>query len=134
MCVAIRFKNSEVRWNVTGAALPVMDKESGEIVSYPWGRREWNEPGKLYPTGWARRESIEQGKWQRFHPLSVFIVAESFMERDLDKQPHWVDLHARQYISGLLVASGEEKRVYVITVPPPEPRFKRWPEIVNEAG
>lgn len=133
MCVAIKFQNSEVRWNASGAALPVTNTETGEIVTYPWGRRKWNEEGKLYSTGWARRESIEQGKWKRFHPEFVLISALAFMERDLDKNPHWVDLESNQFISGLLAVSGDEMRVYVITVPPHEPIFKRWPEIVSEA-
>ena len=131
MCVAIKFKGKETRWNSTGAALPVLDTATGEIKDYPWGRREWNEEGKLYPTGWARRESIEQGKWKRFHPIEVKIQAESFMERDVDKNPHWIDLNDKQYIAGLLVSSGEEIRVYVITVPPPESKFKRWPELIH---
>ncbi len=54
------------------------------------------------------------------------------MERDLDKNPHWIELKEGQFIAGLLVSSGDEVRVYVITVPPPELKFKRWPMIVND--
>ncbi|MOA39023.1 hypothetical protein D3C78_1607690 [compost metagenome] len=56
------------------AALPVLQAD-GSVEWLPWGRRQEQE-GHLPATGWARMDSISAGKWARFHPQDVRIVAE----------------------------------------------------------
>lgn len=63
------------------AALPVLQAD-GLVEWLPWGRRKEQE-GLLPATGWARVDSISAGKWSRFHPRDVRIVAERFMIRHL---------------------------------------------------
>ncbi|AUZ62222.1 hypothetical protein PRJ_5664 (plasmid) [Pseudomonas sp. XWY-1] len=110
------------------AALPVLQAD-GSVEWLPWGRRQ-EQKGKLPATGWARVDSIRAGKWARFHPREVWIVAERFMEKDPAGVSHWFDLEEGQAIEGLLVAAGDERRVYVVsTLPPPgcESIHGRWP-------
>lgn len=116
------------------AALPVLQAD-GSVEWLPWGRRKEQE-GHLPATGWARVDSISAGKWARFHPQEVRIVADRFMEKDPAGVSHWFDLEDGQAIKGLLVAAGEERRIYVVTSLPPVGRESihgRWP-VLTEAG
>jgi hypothetical protein len=45
-------------------------------------------------------DSISAGKWARFHPREVWIVAERFMEKDPAGVSHWFDLEEGQAIEG----------------------------------
>ena len=114
------------------AALPVLQAD-GSVEWLPWGRRREQE-GHLPATGWARVDSIIAGKWARFHPQEVRIVAER-LEKDPAGVSHWFDLEEGQAIEGLLVATGEERRVYVVTSLPPagcESIHGRWPVLLAE--
>ncbi|HHX6570234.1 TPA: hypothetical protein ACVGJZ_004089 [Pseudomonas aeruginosa] len=113
------------------AALPVLQAD-GSVEWLPWGRRQEQE-GHLPATGWARMDSISAGKWVRFHPQDVRIVAERFMEKDPSGVSHWFELGEGQAIVGLLVAAGEERRIYVVTSLPPagcESIHGRWPVLL----
>ena len=46
---------------------------------------------------------------------TVLIPAESFMERDHDKQSHWISLAPGMAIQALLAERDGEQRVYVAT-------------------
>ncbi len=48
ICVAIKLKGTETRWNTTGTALPILDNSTGEIKEYSWGCREWVDGVRLY--------------------------------------------------------------------------------------
>lgn len=63
------------------AALPMLQAD-GSVEWLPWRRRQ-EQKGKLPATGWARVDSISAGKWARFYPREVWIVAERFMIRHL---------------------------------------------------
>ncbi len=63
----------------TKAALPVLQAD-GSV----------EQDGHLPATGWARVDSIRAGKWARFHPRDVRIVAEHFMEKDPAGVSHWL--------------------------------------------
>lgn len=114
------------------AMLPVLIKD-GSIALLPWGRR-LEQQGKLPLTGWAKIESIYCGKWECFFPKPVKIPVLSFMEKDLEGNPHWYDLQKGQYIQGLIAREGNERRVYVVTLEP-EPEVQqihsRWPRGVQ---
>ncbi|MCY1441536.1 hypothetical protein D9M71_578540 [compost metagenome] len=80
-------------------------------------------------------DSISTGKWVRFHPREVRIVADRFMEKDPAGVSHWFDLDESQAIEGLLAAAGEERRVYAVTSLPPagcESIHGRWPVLLSE--
>ncbi|WP_197673147.1 hypothetical protein [Pseudomonas oryzae] len=79
-------------------------------------------------------DSISAGKWARFHPQDVRIAAERFMEKDPAGVSHWFDLEEGQAIEGLLVAAGDERRIYVVTSLPPlgcESIHGRWPVVMR---
>lgn len=111
------------------AALPVLQAD-GSVEWITWGRRK-EQPGHLPATGWARDDSIAVGKWARYHPQQVRVVAERFMEKDEAKQSHWFDLAEGQTIEALLLQQGEERRVYVVTTTAPSNSrvHERWPAI-----
>lgn len=113
-----------------GAQLPVRLK-SGEFGLVSWGRRQ-HETGELPATGWARLDSVQDGKWSRYHPVSVRIVVDRFMEKDAEGAAHWYPLESGLFIRGIVANLGEEVRVYVVTIPTPSQYahiHKRWPRI-----
>lgn len=85
--------------------------------------------------GWARLESVRDGKWRRYAPLPVRIEVEAFMEKDGAGLSHWYELPSGQWIRGLIAYTGDESRVYVVTVVPEDPAHRavhgRWPRIVS---
>ena len=110
------------------AALPVLGA-GDEAVWVPWGRRR-EQPGKGPAGGWARLSSIEEGKWEKYGPTRVHILATRFMEKDESKVSHWFDLEDGQVIEGLVIGTGEEQKVYVITTEAPGEHqwvHDRWP-------
>ena len=102
---------------------------AGGITWVVWGRRE-GEPSSKFPNGgWARIDSIKMGKWKPWHPRPVLIPAESFMEKDQEKQSHWITLAPGMAIQGLLAERDGKQRVYVVTEEtPPEYHWihDRW--------
>lgn len=113
------------------ATLPVK-KRSGEIDLLPWGRRK--EQGGILPLGgWARLDSIYAGRWDKWFPVSVKIPVKSFMEKDVEGHSHWFDLTKGQWIQGLVARTGQEQRIYVVTVVPEmeDAVHDRWPRILS---
>lgn len=145
MCAGIETdqqgKAARVYFPVPHAALPVLQRDGGEIMLM-WGARgkEYaaGNPRIKWPEGgWARLESIQSGRWDAFDPQPVKIPAQGFMEKDADGKSHWFKLEPGQFIQGLIAHAGEERRVYVVTVsPPPEHAHihDRWPRIVSTSG
>lgn len=112
------------------AQLPVLNQQ-GDIILLPWGRRK-EQNGQLPMGGWARLESIKQGTWDKYFPIPVKLMVQEFMEKDLaHKQSAWFSVNAHQFIQGLVAQVGSEQRVYVVTVPPNDPQYHRWPRVLN---
>jgi hypothetical protein len=114
------------------AVLPVRLK-SGEAELLTWGRRK-GESGELPQTGWAKIESIEGHKWDRYNPHPVKIIVDAYMEKDRQGLSYWFDMKPGQFIQGLIASWNGERRVYVVTTVPTEPKYAvihdRWPRIV----
>lgn len=115
------------------AALPVRRRD-GTTDLVTWGRR-LEEEGALPKTGWARLDSITAGKWDKYQPRPALIKVDEFMEKDVNGVSHWYMVTKGQYIQGLLAREGEEIRVYVVTISPPDPEamsvHDRWPRMVT---
>ena len=70
------------------------------------GRNKAAPQRQVPATGWAQVDSITAGRWARFHPQEVRIIAERFMKKDPAGVSHWFDLEEGQTIDGLLARSG----------------------------
>ncbi len=80
------------------------------------GQRRKAENVNRFPNGgWARLDSIKMGKWKPWHPRSVLIPADGFMEKDHDQKSHWITFAPRMAIQALLAERDGEQRVYVVT-------------------
>lgn len=112
------------------AMLPVKLKDNSRIL-LPWGRRQ-EQQGALPMGGWARLESIHSGRWDKWFPTPVKLPVKSFMEKDIEGNSHWFDLTRGKYIQGLVAQSGNEQRIYVVTVTPEAETtaYSRWPRII----
>ncbi|MEJ2213389.1 MAG: hypothetical protein P8Y20_04830 [Gammaproteobacteria bacterium] len=135
MCGGVSYKENEkqvkVYFPVPNASLPVLNKDKS-LNKMTWGRRR-EEKGALPLGGWARHESILKGVWEKYQPIPVKIAVDAFMEKDNQKTSHWFDLAEGEYIQGLVANSGDEQRVYVVTVEPDDKSIHdRWPRIVEE--
>lgn len=113
------------------ATLPVQRKAGGSVL-LPWGRRK-EQAGELPLGGWARLDSIYAGRWDRWFPRAVKLPVHAFMEKDHEGRSHWYDLTRGQVIQGLVARTGQEQRVYVVTIEPemPDAVHDRWPRIVT---
>ena len=134
MCGGVEYqwagKKRKTYFPMIHAQIPILMR-SGKLKLFEWGRRE-REQGDLPATGWARIDSIQDGKWDRFDHQQARIIVDQYMEKDRDRNSHWFKLGPGQYIQGLLVRSGDEQRVYVVTEPPPAHLatiHDRWPRI-----
>jgi len=90
--------------------------------------------GKFPNGGWARLDSIKIGKWKPWHPGLVLIPAKSFIEKDHDKQSHWIIPAPCMAIQALLAERSGEQRVYIVTEEtPPEYNWihDRWPRLIK---
>jgi hypothetical protein len=109
------------RWGTRGATYYASDNVAG------WG-------AKFPETGWAPLEEIKAGKWDRFEPRSVRILAARFLQVDSWTVPRYFTLKAGQFIQGLLAhISPHYTRLYVVTVPLPSEHAGeqwQWPRIV----
>lgn len=135
MCGGIEYQDQKIFFPQPGARLPVRLRD-GNVTWVTWGRREKEAVGKFPNGGWARLNSIQNGKWKPWHPRPVLIVADQFMEKDHDNQPHWVELDKSMVIQGLLAERNKEMRVYIVTInTPPEYSWihDRWPRLVRLA-
>lgn len=138
MCGGVRYtdkggKEWKIYFPSPKAALPVLRK-NGEIEWVSWGKRK-EEPERFFaPGGWARLDSVQAGKWQRFHPRPVLLPVQSFMEKDHERQSHWIDVPAGQLMQGLLATHEDQARVYVVTTDTPAEYHwihDRWPRLVQ---
>jgi len=138
MCGGVRFEHGEESMQIffpnPKAVLPVMTS-GGHADLLPWGRRK-EQSGRLPVTGWARLDSIYAGRWDKYQALPIKIAVQSFMEKDLEGVSHWYELSEGEFIQGLLARSGDERRVYVVTVEPEEGNamiHSRWPRIIHQS-
>ncbi len=136
MCGGVKYHQGGQAYTVyfpnPSAVLPVRLK-SGDVELVTWGRRK-EETGQLPQTGWAKIESIEDRKWDRYNPHPVKIPVDSYMEKDKQGLSYWFDLDPGHFIQGLLAQLNDERRIYVVTTVPAEPKYAvihdRWPRIV----
>ncbi len=138
MCEGIHcsIDGSETRvfFTEAGARLPVLCRD-GRLAALPWGRRR-RQAGALPLGGWARLDAIHAGRWDRWFPVPVKIVARAFMERDIEGRAQWFELSRGKVIQGLVARDGHERRVYVVTVTPEmaDAVHGRWPRIVTRCA
>ena len=115
------------------AALPVQ-KSDGTVEWIKWGRRK-EEPAKGFiQGGWARIDSIRQGKWECMNPLPVLLAVHAFMEKDAERNSHWIAVPEGKAVQGLIATLNNESRLYVVTEDtPPEYAWvhDRWPRLVS---
>jgi hypothetical protein len=113
------------------ACLPVKKREGG-VELLPWGRRK-EQAGHLPMGGWARLDSIYAGRWDRWFPTPVKLMASQFMEKDIEGQSHWFDITPGKWIQGLVAHWDNERRVYVVTITPEMENavHDRWPRILS---
>ncbi len=113
------------------ACLPVK-KRSGSIELLPWGRRK-TQAGHLPLGGWARLDSIYAGRWDKWFPTPVKLMASQFMEKDIEGHSHWFDITSGKWIQGLVAHYNKERRVYVVTITPEreDAVHERWPRILS---
>ena len=101
MCVGIEYfldgERKAAYFESEEAELAVLQR-GGAMRFYPWGARRstyyvaGNTPGwgaKFPETGWAPLEDIRAGRWARFEPRSVRIVASRFVQVDSWKVPRY---------------------------------------------
>jgi hypothetical protein len=145
MCWGVEyFRDSElvtVYFEQKNPLLPVRLR-GGRVVFVKWGARragigveDDTGPGHIatwQDGAWAPRELINTYAWQRYDPKPVKIAVARFVVVDEQHLPRWFVLERGQYLQGLLAKAGGERRVYVVTVPPPkELAGAVWPRILN---
>lgn len=136
MCGGARYidqagKDWKVYFPNPKAALPV--KRGRDVEWVRWGRRKEENLTGFVQGGWARQASIEIGKWERYSPESVQLAVIAFMEKDADRNSHWIDVPKGRAIEGLIVRFDDEARLYVVTEDTPREFawvHDRWPRIV----
>ncbi|MFM2308708.1 MAG: hypothetical protein RLY87_828 [Chloroflexota bacterium] len=85
--------------------LPVV--VDGALSLCAWGNR--NETRDYPASGWAKRESYEAGIWTKYQPTLVMIPLIAGYEKGV-----WFGID--QGVRGLVVGSGTDRRVYMLTV------------------
>lgn len=78
------------------------------IHIFDWGNRE--KEVDLPRTGWAKYESLKAGRWNHLSPTKVLIPALEGVEKG-----KWFEIEGN--IAGILVERGEDRRVYMVTIP-----------------
>lgn len=133
MCGGVSFSHQSRDYRIyfpnPRAVLPIRTRD-GNIELIPWGRRR-NQVGKLPQGGWARLDSIYAGRWDRYFPVPVKVMVDSFMEKTLEGVSRWYDLPKGNWIQGLIAREQQEQRAYIVTIEP-EIEFSdhdRWPRI-----
>lgn len=115
------------------AALPVQQPD-GSVEWVKWGRRKEESAKGFIQGGWARIDSIRQGKWECMNPRPALLAVEAFMEKDAERNSHWIAVPEGKAVQGLLATLNDETRLYVVTEDtPPEYAWvhDRWPRLVN---
>ena len=110
MCGGIQYQDHKIFFPQADARLPVKLRGGG-VTWVTWGRRQKEAIGKFPNGGWARLDSIKMGKWKPWHPKPVLIPIESFLEKDHDKQSHWITLAPNMFLQGLVAERNGEQRV-----------------------
>lgn len=138
MCAGAKFRDKQLQkdWTIyfpnPKAALPVF-LAGGLIEWVKWGRRK-EEQVPFVQGGWAKLDSIQEGKWDRYNPITVNLAVDSFMEKDAEKVSHWVEVPQGKVIQALIVKGNAEKRLYVVTEDTPAEYswvHDRWPRLVD---
>jgi hypothetical protein len=136
MCEAIIYslhgQIGKVYFVKPNAQLPV--KCLGEQVELiTWGRRE-HEAGNLPLGGWANHRALKKGKWNKFLPINVKILAHEFMLKELSTGlSNWYSLNNTQFIHGIVARNGQEQRLYIVTIQRELSSFDgAWPRILNQ--
>jgi putative SOS response-associated peptidase YedK len=138
MCGGVKYTDKPGKdWSIyfpsPKAALPVL-KRDGDVEWVVWGKRK-EEPVQGFPNGgWARLDSIQSGKWERYHPRSVVLPVQSFMEKDHKRKSHWIEVPQGDAIQGLLAQVHDECRLYVVTEETPAEYHwihDRWPRLLK---
>ena len=120
MCAAIEFNDAPIYFK-DAPRLPVLCRD-GSVRWIQWGHPYGAKDARAPQGACARIESIHAGKWRKYHPRPVKIVASAFMERDHKKAPHWFAIAAGQFIQGALIevageaAAGDAERHYIVYV------------------
>ncbi|MDO8955069.1 MAG: hypothetical protein Q7V63_09515 [Gammaproteobacteria bacterium] len=106
----------------------------GSLQQVIWGRRE-SEPGLLPVGGWANHRALKQGRWDRFFPLNVKIVASEFMVKEPSTGlSNWYSLNPTQFIHGIIAREEGEQRLYIVTIQAELGSFEgAWPRVLNES-
>lgn len=133
MCGGIQYQGHKIFFPQPDAKLPIKLRGGG-VTWVTWGRRQKEAIGKFPNGGWARLDSIKLGKWKPWHPRPVLIPIESFLEKDHDKQPHWILLAPSMTLQGLIAERNGEQRVYIVTEETPSEYqwiHDRWPRLIK---
>jgi len=131
MCGGIKYQDQQIYFPKSDARLPVLLRHGG-VTWITWGSHTTADSSRFPNGGWARLDSIKLGKWKPWHPRPVLIPADSFMEKDHDKNSHWIDLAPCMAIQALLAERNNEQRVYVVTEDAPIEYnwiHDRWPRL-----
>ena len=90
------------------AGEPILPVDCNGVLSLcAWGNRSAT---RSYPaSGWAKRESYEAGVWTKYQPTLVTIPLIAGYEKGV-----WFGID--QGVRGLMVGTGGERRVYMLTV------------------
>src|SRR5579864_238743 len=117
MCVGVYYTlgNRDIRvlFSSKTAQLPVQTRDG--ITLMPWGRRV-KQTGKLPLGGCAFIDGIHAGNWDRYNPKAVRLSVKSFAEQDIESRIHWHEMTPGKWIKGLVAQTGNERRVYVVTI------------------
>lgn len=117
MCAGVQYQDHTIYFPQPDAKLPIRLRGGG-VTWVTWGRRKKEAIGKFPNGGWARLDSIKMGKWKPWHPKPVLIPIESFLEKDHDKQSHWITLAPGLSLQGLVAERNGEQRVCIVTEDP----------------
>lgn len=142
MCAGIEFGGRRILWSDENPQLPMLRKD-GSICWGPWGKAFTEARRDIPAGGWARLESIRDGKWKRYHPVSVKIPATAFMEKNAKGEAVWFPLASGIMIQGAAIETknqimtaewgDKDVRVYVVTMPADDtvrPVHDRMPRLI----
>ncbi len=140
MCGGIGFKLSKINKSQLKEFLDDEEihqaEKSGEVRVYYWSKKpflpvfsnnttqllEWGNRDKKSgspATGWAKEESINNGKWDRYKPEVVKIIAESGYEKG-----KWFKINGSG-IKGIIIKNDHKNSVYMVTKSSSEEYIKK---------
>ena len=137
MCQAVTFQlasshKGKVCFTQAAACLPIQTR-SGKVRWIAWGRR-LQESGELPYGGTLLRHMLTESPCQELFPRPVKILLTGFFLRDLEDRMRYYPLVKNQLLQGVLLASGQEARVYVLMTALERSSLLhlQWPRIVNQ--